>query len=140
MIDDASLPAGPQHLPVHRRRPVHGVWLRELAERLGLKAWVKPSTDQLHNVAVQGPESREIMKKLVWKPPTQPARGFKPFRFLVGASAASTEPRPRSRTRYTGELGDEVFGYPDDGCAVWDAVGEAGGATGSSRSGWMRST
>ena len=44
----------------------------ELAERLGLKVWVKPSTDQLHNLAVQGPESREIMKQLVWTPPTQP--------------------------------------------------------------------
>jgi Aminomethyltransferase folate-binding domain len=33
-----------------------GIWLRELAEKLGLKAWVRSSTDQLHNVAVQGPK------------------------------------------------------------------------------------
>ena len=56
--------------------PYTGVWLEELAGRLGLKVWLKPSTDELHNLAVQGPESRELMKKVVWTPPTQPgARG-----------------------------------------------------------------
>ena len=38
-----------------------GVWLREQAERLGLRVWVKESTDELHNVAVQGPREREIL-------------------------------------------------------------------------------
>ena len=38
-----------------------GVWLREQAERLGLRVWVKESTDDLHNIAVQGPASREIL-------------------------------------------------------------------------------
>ena len=32
-----------------------GVWLREQAEKQGLHAWVKSSTDQLHNLSVQGP-------------------------------------------------------------------------------------
>ena len=32
-----------------------GVWLREQAARLGLNAFVKESTDHLHNVAVPGP-------------------------------------------------------------------------------------
>ena len=43
-----------------------GVWLREQAERLGLRVWVKESTDELHNVAVQGPASRDILAPLVW--------------------------------------------------------------------------
>ena len=38
-----------------------GIWLREQAERLGLRVWVKESTDELHNVAVQGPASRELL-------------------------------------------------------------------------------
>ena len=38
-----------------------------------MRVWVKPSTDQLHNVAVQGPRSREILRQIVWTPPTQPA-------------------------------------------------------------------
>ena len=41
-----------------------GIWLRELAEKLGLKAWVRSSTDQLHNVAVQGPKSRDILREV----------------------------------------------------------------------------
>ena len=38
-----------------------GVWLREQAERLGLRVWIKESTDELHNVAVQGPASRDLL-------------------------------------------------------------------------------
>ncbi len=89
---------------------------------------MKPSTDQLHNVAVQGPESREIMKKLVWTPPTQPGlEDLKWFRFLVGRIGGYQGiPVVVSRTGYTGELGYEVFCHPDDGPAVWDAIWEAG--------------
>ena len=52
-----------------------GIWLRELAEKLGLKAWVRSSTDQLHNVALQGPKSRDILREVIWTPPAQPTLG-----------------------------------------------------------------
>ena len=39
-----------------------GLWLRKQAEENGLDAWVRSSTDQLHNVAVQGPLSRDILR------------------------------------------------------------------------------
>ncbi len=52
-----------------------GIWLREQAEKLGLKAWVRSSTDQLHNVAVQGPKSRDILREVIWTPPAQPTIG-----------------------------------------------------------------
>ncbi len=107
-----------------------GVWLREQADRLGLKVWVKPSTDQLHNVAVQGPASRELLRAVVWTPPTQPALeelGW--FRFLVGrVHAPDGIPIVVSRTGYTGELGYEVWCHPDDAEGVWDAIGSAGEA------------
>jgi aminomethyltransferase len=105
-----------------------GVWLKELAERLGLRVFVKPSTDQLHNLAVQGPASRDIMKEIVWAPPTQPALDeLKWFRFLVGRIGGYDGiPLVVSRTGYTGELGYEVFCHPDDGPAVWDAIADAG--------------
>jgi aminomethyltransferase len=105
-----------------------GVWLKELGERLGLKTFVKPSTDQLHNVAVQGPLSRDIMRELIWTPPTQPSLDeLKWFRFLVGRIGGYKGiPVVVSRTGYTGELGYEVFCHPDDGAAVWDAIWEAG--------------
>jgi aminomethyltransferase len=108
--------------------PYTGVWLSELAERLELKVWIKPTTDELHNLAVQGPESRDLMRKIVWNPPTQPALDdLKWFRFLVGRIGSYDGiPIVVSRTGYTGELGYEVWCHPDDGPAVWDAIWEAG--------------
>ena len=129
MIDDATVfRLGDNNFRFIGGDPYTGVWLKELAERLDLKVWVKPSTDQLHNVAVQGPESREIMKKLIWTPPTQPGlEDLKWFRFLVGRIGDYQGiPVVVSRTGYTGELGYEVFCHPDDGPAVWDAIWEAG--------------
>jgi aminomethyltransferase len=109
-----------------------GIWLRELADRLGLRVNVKSSTDQLHNVAVQGPESRALLEKIVWTPPTHPSlEELKWFRFLVGRIGDFQGiPIVVSRTGYTGELGYEVFCHPDDGPAVWDAIWEAGAAHG----------
>jgi len=105
-----------------------GLWLREQAQKLGLKALVKSSTDQLHNVAVQGPNSRDILKQIIWTPPAQPTveeLGW--FRFTIGRlSDMHGLPVLVSRTGYTGELGFEIFCHPDDACAVWDAVWEAG--------------
>ena len=64
MVDDATVfRLGDDNFRFIGGDPYDGVWLRELAERLGLKAFVKPSTDQLHNIAVQGPASREIMPR-----------------------------------------------------------------------------
>ena len=129
MIDDATVfRLGDNNFRFIGGDPYTGVWLKELAERLELKVWVKPSTDQLHNLAVQGPESRELMKKLVWTPPTQTGiDDLKWFRFLVGRFGGYKGiPVVVSRTGYTGELGYEVFCHPDDGPAVWDAIWEAG--------------
>jgi aminomethyltransferase len=133
MIDDATVfRLGQDNFRFVGGDEYDGIWLRELAERLGLKVWVKPSTDELHNLAVQGPESREIMKQFVWTPPTQPSVDeLKWFRFLVGRIGDyDGVPIVVSRTGYTGELGYEVFCHPDDGQAVWDAIWEAGAPRG----------
>jgi aminomethyltransferase len=133
MIDDATVfRLGQDNFRFVGGDEYDGIWLRELAERLGLKVWVKPTTDQLHNLAVQGPESREIMKQFVWTPPTQPSVDeLKWFRFLVGRIGDyDGVPIVVSRTGYTGELGYEVFCHPDDGQAVWDAIWAAGAPRG----------
>jgi len=105
-----------------------GLWLREQAQKLGLKAWVRSSTDQLHNIAVQGPASRDILKEIIWTGATQPAIGeLGWFRFLVGRIGHfEGAPVVVSRTGYTGELGYEIFCHPKDALAVFDAVWEAG--------------
>ncbi|MFO1174429.1 MAG: DUF1989 domain-containing protein [Paracoccaceae bacterium] len=105
-----------------------GIWLREQAEQLGLKVLVRSSTDQLHNLAVQGPESRELLKKVIWTPAHQPTveeLGW--FRFTVGRiGAADGIPVVVSRTGYTGELGYEVWCHPKHAGEVFDAIWAAG--------------
>ena len=105
-----------------------GVWLREQAEKLGLRAWVKSSTDQLHNLSVQGPKSREILKNFVWTPPTQPNMdelGW--FRLSVARIGDHNgTPIVVSRTGYTGELGYEIWCHPKHAVEVWDTLFEAG--------------
>jgi aminomethyltransferase len=102
-----------------------GVWLRSLAERYGLKVWIKSSTDQLHNLAVQGPLSRRILAGLVTTlPHLATLETLKWFRFTIGRIGES--PVVVSRTGYTGELGYEVWCHPRCGLAVWDAIWAAG--------------
>ena len=110
-----------------------GVWLRALAERHGLRVSVRSSTDQLHNIAVQGPESRRILSGILSTPPHQPSLdGLKWFRFTIGriggppGTPAQGAAVVVSRTGYTGELGFEIWCHPRDAVHVWDAVSEAG--------------
>jgi aminomethyltransferase len=129
MIDDATVfRLGDNNFRFVGGDPYDGVWLREVADRNDLHVWIKPSTDQLHNLAVQGPLSRDLLAKIVWTPPTQPSLGeLKWFRFLVGRiNTHDGIPIIVSRTGYTGELGYEVWCHPSDGPAVWDAIWDAG--------------
>jgi aminomethyltransferase len=129
MVDDATVyRLGQDNFRFVGGDEYDGIWLKELADRLELKVWVKPSTDQLHNVAVQGPASREILKKMVWTPPSQTSlEDLRWFRFTVGRIGTyDGVPIVVSRTGYTGELGYEVWCHPGDGPAVWDAIWEAG--------------
>ncbi|MCC5974115.1 MAG: aminomethyltransferase family protein [Rubellimicrobium sp.] len=101
-----------------------GEWIRGQAEKLGLRAMVRSSTDQMHNLAVQGPNSREILRRMVWTAPHQPTideLGW--FRFTVARlGGPDGAPLVVSRTGYTGELGFEIFCHPKDGAAVYDSV------------------
>ncbi|MGI9298626.1 MAG: DUF1989 domain-containing protein, partial [Gammaproteobacteria bacterium] len=109
-----------------------GEWLRRRAADLHLDAKVKTSTEQLHNLSVQGPESRDILAEIIWTPPHRPSlREIKWFRFAVGRlGGEGGAPIVVSRTGYTGELGYEIFCHPKDAPAVWDGVMKAGAARG----------
>ena len=109
-------------------------WLRKQAKELGLHAWVRDSTDQLHNVQVQGPLSREILSEVVWTRPDQPTieeLGW--FRLSVARIGDEHGvPIVVSRTGYTGELGFEVFCHPSAAEPVWAAfwaIGQPKGLT-----------
>ncbi len=105
-----------------------GIWLREQATRMGLNVWVRNSTDQLHNLQIQGPDSRNILKEIIWTRPDQATvEELEWFRFSIARIGNEHGiPVIVSRTGYTGELGYEVFCHPKDAPAVWDAVWEAG--------------
>src|SRR5579875_332282 len=129
MIDDATVfRLGDNNFRFVGGDEYDGIWMRELADRLGLKALVKPSTDQLHNIAVQGPRSREALAEIIWTPPTQtPFEQLKWFRFTTGRIGDFDGiPVIVSRTGYTGELGYEIWCHPSDAVAVWDAVWRVG--------------
>lgn len=105
-----------------------GLWLREQAEKRGLNAWVRNSTDQLHNIAVQGRHSREILSQIFWTPPAQTTvQDLDWFRLTIarvddyaGTSVVI------SRTGYSGELGYEIFCHPKDAPEIFDRVWAAG--------------
>ena len=102
-----------------------GVWLRQLAAERGLQAWVRSSTDQLSNVAVQGPLSRALLAPLVTTPAHRPGvaeLGW--FRFTTGR--IGDLPVVVSRTGYSGELGYEVWCHPNRAPDLWDALMAAG--------------
>ena len=133
MLDDGTLlRLGPDNFRWICGEDYSGIWLREQAEKLGMKVWVKSTSDHIHNVAVQGPRSRELLKQLVWSPGTQPAlENLGWFRFLVGRLDDHNGcPIMVSRTGYTGELGYEVWCHPSDAPRVWARLWELGAPLG----------
>ena len=109
-----------------------GEWIREQADKLGLKVLIRSSTDMQHNIAVQGPESRDILRKFIWTAPHHP--NFDDLAWFRFSPARIGDhdgiPIVVSRTGYTGELGYEIFCHPKHANAVFDAVWTAGEAHG----------
>ena len=129
MIDDGTL----YRLGEHNYRWIcgndySGEWLRGLAKKLNLRAWVKTSTDQLHNLSIQGPNSRDLLSKILWTTPAHPdVNDLKWFHFSISRIGDHLgPPLMLSRTGYTGELGYEIYCHPKDAIDVWDSIWEAG--------------
>ena len=129
MIDDGTvLKLGQDNFRWVGGQEYGGEWLKEQAKKKNYKVWIKSSTDQIHNIAVQGPNSRKILEKFVWTPDTQPSISeLEWFRLAIARVDSVTGiPIVVSRTGYTGELGFEVWCHPKDASAVWDKVWKAG--------------
>ncbi|MBN0987324.1 DUF1989 domain-containing protein [Amphritea pacifica] len=105
-----------------------GIWLRQLAAEKGLQVQVRESTDQIHNVAVQGPQSRHLLQQIIWNGEVcTPVSELGWFRFMTGRlDGPEGIPVMVSRTGYTGELGFEVWCHPDQAGEVWDRIWETG--------------
>ena len=105
-----------------------GELLKEQAKKKNLKVWIKNSTDQINNISLQGPNSRKILEKIIFTPPTQPSISeLQWFRFTIcRLEKLNGIPLIVSRTGYTGELGFEIWCHPKNAPALWDKVMEAG--------------
>ena len=106
-----------------------GLWLNEIAQQKGFTADIEPSSHAIHNLALQGPCSRDMLLPLVeidsqWG--ISDLNKLKFFRFVTGTIGGI--PVLLSRTGYTGELGYELFVHPDQGIALWDVLMQAGAA------------
>ena len=129
MIDDGTLlRLGKDNFRWIGGQEYGGTWLKEQAKKKKFKVWIKSSTDQISNIAVQGPNSRKILEKFVWTPDTQPSiNELQWFRLTIARIDNVTgTPIIVSRTGYTGELGFEIWCHPKDSIEVWNKVWKAG--------------
>ncbi len=129
MIDDGTIfRLGEQTFRLVAGDSYVGSWLKQLAEEHGFRVRVQESTSQIHNIAVQGPNSRKLLSELIWTPEHQvPVAELAWFHLTIGRlGGPEGVPVMVSRTGYTGELGFEVWCHPDAAESLWDAVWDAG--------------
>ncbi len=83
---------------------------------LGLDVHIEDISDRVAALALQGPTSAKILKKIS----DAPIEKMKYFRFA--SSKIAGVPVDVSRTGYTGDLGYEIWAPWNDAVKVWDAV------------------
>ncbi|HSA93405.1 MAG TPA: aminomethyltransferase family protein [Terriglobales bacterium] len=93
-------------------------WFRQNA--LGMQVEVEEISEQVAALAVQGPASGRLLKKIT----QADIENLKYFRMTRGAIASV--PVDISRTGYTGDLGYEIWMPWESALTVWDAITEAG--------------
>ncbi len=91
-----------------------------ILEHLEGDATVSDRSDRYVQLAVQGPNSRQLLVELVG----QDLSGLRYYWFLRGT--VSGHEAIISRTGYTGEIGYELYISPESAVAVWEALFEAG--------------
>lgn len=106
-----------------------GNWLERVVQQQQFQAVIQPSSDNYHNLAIQGPLCRDILRPLVKFDPgydltTIDQLGY--FWFATGTVADI--PVLISRTGYTGELGYEL-------CPPQSRPGSLGRFSGGRRTG-----
>jgi aminomethyltransferase len=95
-------------------------WLQDNA--LGFDVSIEDVTEEVAGLALQGPTSRDILKKLTTKADLDKLKFF----HCTTAEVAGI-PATILRAGYTGDLGYEVFVEPQHAEKLWDAVMELSG-------------
>jgi len=97
-------------------------WLRRYTR--GYRVTLEDSSERLAALSVQGPTSREILKRVTGAD-LDTLRFFRLERCRIDGFDAIV-----TRTGYTGDLGFEVWTDAEHACALWDALEREGGAYG----------
>jgi len=105
-----------------------GLQLKQLAEAAGLNVWIKSLYSAMPNLAIQGPNSRELIKRIAF---TQPSATSADNLKWFGSTVARLydrdgEPFQLTRSGYTGELGYEIFCHSESALPIWDALVKEG--------------
>lgn len=102
--------------------------LQALAEQRNFQVRIHAMRNALPNLALQGPRSRDVLRKIVFTQPHVPTLDQLKWFGCTVARLHDREGAPFMLTRsgYTGELGYEVFCAKADALAIWDAVMAAG--------------
>ena len=102
--------------------------LAEVADRSKMRARIEGFRGALPNLSLQGPKSRDVLRKIVVTSDRVPAlEELKWFGMTVGRlRGREGVPFMLTRTGYTGELGYELFFDRASALEVWDALMEAG--------------
>ncbi|KIC21122.1 DUF1989 domain-containing protein [Leisingera sp. ANG-Vp] len=102
--------------------------LETLAQEMGLQVRIHDMRGAMPNLAIQGPKSRDLLRKIAFTQPHVPQLDQLKWFGVTVARLNDREGAPfmLSRSGYTGELGYEIFCAKADALAIWDAVMEAG--------------
>lgn len=105
-----------------------GTWLTKLAAQHDMQVRIHDLQGALPNLALQGPKSREILRKFLFTQPHVPNLDqLKWFGATVGRlHDRDGVPFLLTRSGYTGELGYELFCARDGALPLWDALMAAG--------------
>lgn len=105
-----------------------GIQLKEIAKSERLNVWIKSLFSSMPNLAIQGPKSRDLIKRIAFTQPTQ--TDVSQLRWFGSTIARlynrDGEPFHLTRTGYTGELGYEIFCHEKSALTIWDAIVDAG--------------
>lgn len=100
----------------------------ETAQQDGLQVRIHGMNGALPNLALQGPRSRDILRKVVFTQPGHPSLDDLKWFGVTIARLGDRDGAPfmLARSGYTGELGYELFCSTSDAAPLWDALMEAG--------------
>ena len=102
--------------------------LKDLATEHGFKVWIKSLSSSMPNLALQGPNSRDLLRQVLFTQPTQVGLdNLKWFGCTVGRlHDRDGPPFLLTRSGFTGELGYEIFCDRRHALSIWDGLIEAG--------------